>query len=139
MVTLEVPSWDGMEMEIICTARRTLYDSRTFDMINSVLLFLLPLILMIVLYFRMGLVLRRSTGNPLGCTTPSNGITNSSGDPMTDSDSDSQLRSVNELESFPIPGPPREALRQKESPPHPPCLRAGAGANKKRPEGIETP
>ncbi|CAG7825586.1 unnamed protein product, partial [Allacma fusca] len=58
MSIVEVPrSWNGTETETICTARRNLYSSRTFDLINSILLFILPLVLMTVLYTRVGFVL----------------------------------------------------------------------------------
>ncbi|KAK8399211.1 hypothetical protein O3P69_003378 [Scylla paramamosain] len=61
--------------EVICLADRELYDSRTFDTINFVLLYVMPLSVMSLLYWRIGRYLwvngrqieeaRRSTQAPL--------------------------------------------------------------------------
>ena len=50
---------DGTE-EIICTAKRTLYNSKTFDMVHFSLLFLLPLFIITILYTRVGITLWHS-------------------------------------------------------------------------------
>ena len=63
ITTFEVPSPRGTEedMEVICAPKRTLYNSRTADMVYFVLLFIFPLIIMTILYGRIGAVIRKQT------------------------------------------------------------------------------
>ena len=74
-------------IEIICTAKRTLYDSRTFDMIHFFLLFLLPLFIITILYTQVGITLWRTSKNRLrfstSATTESN-MSNSSSESLND-------------------------------------------------------
>ncbi|XP_053650259.2 trissin receptor [Cherax quadricarinatus] len=74
--------------EVICLADRELYDSRTFDTINFVLLYVMPLTVMSLLYWRIGRYLwingrqveeargnlRSSPLNGVLRSTPSNGV-----------------------------------------------------------------
>ncbi|CAG7727455.1 unnamed protein product, partial [Allacma fusca] len=68
ITTVRVFNLEG-EIEIICTAKRILYDSKTFDMIHFFMLFLLPLLVISILYTRVGITLWQSSKNRLPWTT----------------------------------------------------------------------
>lgn len=57
--TTEVPSASG-EMETICILKRSFYDSKTYDLVNFIVCFIIPLCVITVLYFVICLRLWRS-------------------------------------------------------------------------------
>jgi hypothetical protein len=58
--TMSMPHADG-KVEILCLPNRLKYNSKTADMISMVLLFLVPLLVITVLYFRIGVSLWKSS------------------------------------------------------------------------------
>ena len=64
ITTFEVPaafSGSEAETEVMCAPMRGLYDARTLDMCNFVLLFLVPLLVISVLYAKIGRIIWRSS------------------------------------------------------------------------------
>ncbi|CAG7828188.1 unnamed protein product, partial [Allacma fusca] len=57
------------ETETICAPQRQYYDSQVLDVVNSIFLFMVPLVLMTVLYTRVGLVLWGNAGNQIPRST----------------------------------------------------------------------
>ncbi|GBM17742.1 Trissin receptor [Araneus ventricosus] len=57
--TAQVPSATG-DMETICILKRSFYDSKTYDLVNFIVCFIIPLVVITVLYFVICLRLWRS-------------------------------------------------------------------------------
>ncbi|CAG7686783.1 unnamed protein product [Allacma fusca] len=64
ITTITIPRRDG-EIETLCIPKRTLYDSATFDVINFLLMFLVPLLVISVLYTMIGITLWKSSQNQM--------------------------------------------------------------------------
>lgn len=65
---IHLHSFGGIE-EILCIPVRTSYDSKTYDMMNMVFLFILPLAVITILYTRIGIVLWTSSRGQMSATT----------------------------------------------------------------------
>ncbi|OXA62619.1 Galanin receptor type 3 [Folsomia candida] len=58
--TVSMPYPDG-KVEVLCVPNRLMYDSKLVDMVSMTLLFLLPLMVISILYFRIGVALWKSS------------------------------------------------------------------------------
>ena len=72
ITTFKAPLLTGMEedYEVICAPKRTLYNSRTADMVYFLLLFIIPLIIMSILYARIGAVIWKTSAVLQSATEP---------------------------------------------------------------------
>ncbi|ODM87139.1 Galanin receptor type 3 [Orchesella cincta] len=103
--TISYPLPNGQE-EILCVPNRTKYDSKILDMISMTVLFIIPLLIISVLYTQIGVVLWKTSTTKMSATSGSM-ENSSSGSASYYQEADSIIQTF-DLTLLPVPIPHRQ-------------------------------